>query len=215
MDFKVENLRKSYGRKTVLDGVSFAARSGECIGILGKNGCGKSTLLSIIAGVSSQESGKIHFEGVELNKSIGYVPQGTPLFPELSAKDNLLMWYNKNELRESLKSGVCSQLGINDFLKVPVGKMSGGMKKRLSICCAMANDPLLLLLDEPTAALDIPCKQIIFDYLNECKKRGKIIVLTTHSAEELGFCDRLYILKNGVMEQFDYNGNIKDLSESL
>ncbi len=215
MDFVIDNLRKSYGRKTVLDGVSLSVRSGECVGILGKNGCGKSTLLSVIAGVSSSDGGEISFSGADLKKCIGYVPQGTPLFAELSAEDNLRMWYKKEELRRSFDSGVCAKLGINEFIKVPVRKMSGGMKKRLSICCAMANDPMLLLLDEPTAALDIPCKEIIFDYLNECKKQGKIIVLTTHSADELEFCDRLYILKDGTVKEFSYNGNTKELSESL
>ncbi len=215
MEFAVQELRKKYGRKTVLNGVSFSTKKGECIGILGKNGCGKSTLLSVIAGVTSPDGGEMFLNGAELKKSIGYVPQGTPLFSELSAEDNLRMWYKRDELRKSLDCGVCAKLGINDFLKVPVRKMSGGMKKRLSICCSMANDPLLLLLDEPTAALDIPCKEIIFEYLNECKKQGKIIILTTHSAEELSYCDRLYILKNGVAKEFSYNGNIRELSESL
>lgn len=215
MDFIIDNLRKSYGRRKILDGVSLSASSGECIGILGKNGCGKSTLLSVIAGVSSSDGGEILLRGTDIGKCIGYVPQGTPLFEELSAEDNLRLWYKKDELRSSLDTGVCAKLGINEFIKVPVRKMSGGMKKRVSICCAMANDPVLLLLDEPTAALDIPCKQIIFDYLNECKKQGKIILLTTHSADELELCDKLYILKDGTAKEFTYNGNTKELAESL
>ena len=215
MDFIIENLQKSYGRRKVLDGVSLSASSGECIGILGKNGCGKSTLLSVIAGVSSSDGGVIRFGGADIRKCVGYVPQGTPLFAELSAEDNLRMWYKKDELHSSLDSGVCAKLGINEFIKVPVRKMSGGMKKRVSICCAMANDPTLLLLDEPTAALDIPCKEIIFDYLEECKRQGKIIVLTTHSADELMLCDRLYILKEGTVKEFFYSGNTKELAESL
>ena len=215
MEFSVENLCKSYGKRKVLNGVSLCANSGECVGVIGRNGCGKSTLLSVIAGVADADSGDIRLSEVDIKNRIGYVPQGTPLYTELSAYDNLRMWYGKKELAASLESGVCARLEINDFIKMPVRKMSGGMKKRVSICCAMANDPALLLLDEPTAALDIPCKDIIFDYLSECKRQGRIILLTTHSAEELEFCDRLYVLKDGIAEEITYNGSIKELSEKL
>ena len=215
MDFVIDGISKAYGKKKVLDGVSLYADYGECVAILGKNGCGKSTLLSAIAGVSSYTEGAIHLDGERLVKSVAYVPQGTPLIPELSAWDNLLMWYSKDKLLASLDCGVCAKLGINEFLRVPVRKMSGGMKKRVSVCCAMANDARLILLDEPTAALDIPCKQVIFDYLAECKRAGKIIILTTHSAEELEFCDRAYILKNGKAVEYSYNGDVSELAKNL
>lgn len=215
MVLQIDGIRKKYGRKNVLSGVSFSAKEGECVGIIGKNGCGKSTLLSIVAGVSSSDGGKVLLDANNTKNVIAYVPQGTPLIPELNAWDNLRMWYSREELLRSLDSGVCNQLGIKDFIRTPVHKMSGGMKKRVSICCAMANDPLVILFDEATAALDIPCKKIIFDYLTECKKAGKIIVLTTHTAEELDFCDRIYILKDGKAEEYLYNGDISELSEHL
>ncbi|MBQ5808551.1 MAG: ATP-binding cassette domain-containing protein [Clostridia bacterium] len=215
MLLQIDGICKKYGRKNVLNGVHVSAAEGECVGVIGKNGCGKSTLLSIIAGVCARDGGSVLLDGKEPKNSIGYVPQGIPLIPELSAWDNLRMWYSRDELLRSLECGVCQKLGINDFIKLPVYKMSGGMKKRLSICCSMANDPQLMLMDEATAALDIPCKRVIFDYLTECKKQGKIILLTTHSVEELDFCDRIYVLKDGIAREYPYNGDISELAEHL
>jgi ABC-2 type transport system ATP-binding protein len=93
--------------------------------------------------------------------------------------------------------------------------MSGGMKKRLSIGCAMATQPPVLLLDEPTAALDLVCKQRIAAWLRQYKARGGILLLTTHDAMELELCDRWYILKNGVLEPFEFDGDVQKLVESL
>ena len=90
---------------------------------------------------------------------VGYAPQGTPLIAELNALDNLRLWYDLGILEASLKNGPLSLLGIPTFLKTPVRKMSGGMKKRLSIGCAIAGNPKILLLDEPGAALDLLCKE--------------------------------------------------------
>ena len=146
---------------------------------------------------------------------MGYIPQGTPLIEELTAKDNLSLWYDKKALKTELESGVLKTLGINEFLKVAVSKMSGGMKKRLSIGCAIANRPPVLLLDEPMAALDISCKQTISDYINTHKKAGGIAILVTHDIMELDLCDKLYILKDGRLFPFEYDGNVENLVESL
>ena len=100
-------------------------------------------------------------------------------------------------------------------MKVPVHKMSGGMKKRLSIGCAMANRPPILLLDEPTAALDLACKQQITDYLRAYKASGGLLLLVTHDVMELELCDELYILKNGTLEPYTYDGNLEKLVQSL
>ena len=89
------------------------------------------------------------------------------------------------------------------------------MKKRLSIGCAMANRPPILLLDEPTAALDLVCKQSITEYLHRYKRSGGLLLLTTHDALELELCDAWYILRNGVLEPFHYDGDLHKLIESL
>lgn len=222
MNIKVENIHKKYGSKKVLKGASFSAESGKCIGILGGNGSGKSTLLSILAGIQRADSGRFLCNDNDLfrfrsqrSKLIGYVPQGTPLIEELTAYDNLLLWYDKKTIKKELESGVLKLLGIQDFLKVTVSKMSGGMKKRLSIGCAIYGNPPVLLLDEPMAALDIACKQNISNYIKEHKRSGGIVFLTTHDVLELELCDEWYIMKDGVLTPFNYTGNIEDLVKSL
>ena len=222
MDIQIEHIQKSYRRKKVLTDVNLTASSGTCIGILGSNGCGKSTLLSVLAGVLAQDGGRFLCDGKDLfdqpslrKKLVGYVPQGTPLIEELSARDNLRLWYSKEQMERELASGVLKMLGVDEFLKTPVCKMSGGMKKRLSIGCAMANRPPILLLDEPTAALDLVCKEQIARYLQNYKKSGGILLLTTHDATELSLCDRWYILKNGSLLPYHYTGDLGDLVKAL
>ena len=106
-------------------------------------------------------------------------------------------------------------LGIGEFVKMPVYKLSGGMKKRLSIGCAMAGHPQILLMDEPGAALDLVCKLQIQRYLQQFQQSGGVVILTTHDVQELEGCDRLYTLKNGVLETFVYDGNLEKLMERL
>ena len=146
---------------------------------------------------------------------VGYVPQGTPLFEELNAYDNLLLWYSPEKIEQELKDGILGMLGIGDFLKTQVSKMSGGMKKRLSIGCSVAHSPKILLLDEPSAALDLVCKERISNYLKSFKQNGGIILLATHDAQEIEICDEVYIMKNGQMTKYDYDGNVHRLVGSL
>lgn len=215
---EIKDIKKRYGRKWVLKGVNVKLEKGTCIGILGENGCGKSTLFSVLAGVIRCNEGEFIWKGQDLlknkkasQKALGYVPQGTALFPELTAKDNLRMWYEKKEMERELSEGVLAMLGIQEYLKVPVRKLSGGMKKRLAIGCAVASHPEILLLDEPSAALDLVCKERIYNYLTEFKKRGGIILLATHEVQELSLCDRWFILKNGILHPYEYDGNIHRL----
>ncbi len=222
MKIEVKDIEKRYGKKQVLRGISFSLEGGECIGVLGGNGCGKSTLLSILAGVQKGDKGEFLLDGHDTLKNralhartVGYVPQGTPLIEELSAKDNLRLWYSKEKLQEELESGVLAMLGIGEFLNVRVSKMSGGMKKRLSIGCAVASHPPVLLLDEPTAALDLVCKQTIVEYLEKYKKAGGAVLLATHDVAELALCDRWFIIKEGVAVPFEYKGDLKELTEKL
>ncbi len=222
MEITIKNITKKYGKHEVLKNITLSAESGSCIGILGVNGSGKSTLLSILAGVQERDSGEFLFNGEDLFKNrkkrntlVGYVPQGTPLIEELSAWDNLLLWYDRRELKRELETGVLKMLGVDEFLKVPVRKMSGGMKKRLSIGCAMAENPPILLLDEPTASLDLACKRDISAYLVQYKKAGGILLLTTHDAMELRLCDRIYIMINGVLQEHHYTGDLEKLVDSL
>lgn len=222
MAIQIQHIQKSYRKKPVLRDVSITVEPGTCVGILGANGSGKSTFLSILAGVQRADGGCFFHDGVDLLRNgktraamVGYVPQGTPLIEELTAWDNLLLWYEPSEARKQLEEGVLQLLGIGEFLKVPVSKMSGGMKKRLSIGCAMAHNPSVLLLDEPTAALDLACKQRITLWLQQYKANGGTLLLATHDVPELALCDQWYILKEGTLEPFAFDGDVARLVERL
>ena len=146
---------------------------------------------------------------------IGYVPQGTPLMEELTARDNLSLWYDKKTMKAELQNGVLSMLGISEFLNTTVSKMSGGMKKRLSIGCAVAGRPPILLLDEPGAALDILCKKAIADYIAGYKRAGGAVILVTHDPMELELCDRWFIISDGILIPYEYTGDLNDLARRL
>lgn len=219
---ELNQITKKYKKKLILKDITLSVQEGSCVGILGSNGSGKSTLLSTLAGVQKADSGSFLWEGADLfsdesfrAKVLGYVPQGNPLMEELTAWDNLRLWYEKEDLKKELEDGVLAMLGIPGFIKVPVRKMSGGMKKRLSIGCAVANRPKLLLLDEPSAALDLVCKERIGTYLRNFKAQGGTIFLATHDVQELALCDTWYILKDGVLVPYEYDGNVHHLVGKL
>lgn len=212
MKTEIINLTKSYGKKRVLTGVNVTADSGSVVGIIGKNGSGKSTLFSVLSGIAKREEGEFLYNGESLFHSeekrrsiLGFVPQTPPLMEELTAKDNLSLWYTKKALEKALDEGVIRMLGVDGYLKTPVRKMSGGMKKRLSICCAVAHDPKILILDEPSASLDIEGKEKIAEYLSLFKKDGGTVLLATHDSLEFEICDKTYILKDGKAEEFIYD----------
>lgn len=215
----VTDVTSSYGSRQILKGASFTAARGECIGIVGANGCGKSTLLSVLAGTLRPKSGEVLYYGKRawngtvgrmradqgvIRSMTGYVPQENPLIPELSVYDNLRLWYtDKRKLKEELEQGFLSMLGIGAFCEKQVSKLSGGMKKRVSIGIAMAGIPPVLLLDEPSAALDLVCKEDIRKYLQVYLERKGTVVITTHEESELDLCSKMYVMKNGRLSQVD------------
>ena len=205
---KINDIRKSFGGNKVLKGISLQGNTGQCIGIVGTNGSGKSTLLSIIAGIRKADGGTIEICGKDISKKprsateyIGYIPQDNPVFPDLSVKDNLMLWYSDSKItyEEAVSNGVIGLLGLTPILKQKVKTLSGGMRKRLSIAMAVANDPPVIILDEPSAALDLPTKLLIRDYLKSYVTRGGTVILATHDEEELSICNVLYVLVNGVL----------------
>lgn len=228
MQIEVTGIKKAYGRKKVLTDISFSAEAGSCAAILGSNGSGKSTLLSILAGVRRADGGSFFYaqapkrETIDLlrhpgqiPKVLGYVPQGDPLMEELNAWDNLRMWYDRETLKRELSEGVLGLLGIDSFLKTPVRRMSGGMKKRLSIGCAVAAHPGILVLDEPSAALDPVCKENIRAFLNAYRREGGIVLMATHDAQDLELCNVCYILRDGTLHPWQYDGDFHKLAEAL
>lgn len=193
---KIEGIRKSYGKKVVLEDVHLQIEEGQCVGIIGPNGSGKSTLLSIIVGVLKPDLGRVLLEG-----EIGYVPQDNALMESLTVRDNLEFWcaaYGKTLKQILEEDSYTKALGIHEMLGVKVKKLSGGMKKRVNIAIALINNPKYIILDEPCSALDIIYKNEVIEYLLMLKKVGKTILYTSHSGDEIErLCDKICVLKEG------------------
>lgn len=218
---EVEGIRKTYRKKNVLSGVSFTAKPGQCIGIVGGNGCGKTTLLSILAGARKADGGSIRIDGREIlgnpslqAKNIAYVPQENPFMDELSVKDNLSLWYkgNRTAMKRDLENGPAAMLGVDKFLNTPVGKLSGGMKKRLSIASALAGHEKLLIMDEPGAALDLVCKEVIQEYIKVYLRDGGLVILASHEMAELAVCSSMYVLKDGTAKEIPCGLTVSQLT---
>ncbi|MEY8338298.1 ABC transporter ATP-binding protein [Lachnospiraceae bacterium 62-35] len=216
---------KEYRRgRTVLRDISFYGKPGECVGIVGENGCGKTTLLSILAGILKADGGRLSYFGQNIlgnrkaiQKCTAYVPQENPLMEELSVRDNLLLWYqgDRKKLDQDLKGGAAAMLGLSGHEKETAGKLSGGMKKRLSIACSLANHGRILIMDEPGAALDLLCKETIRRYLEIYRRDGGIVILTSHDLMELKMCSRIYMMRDGVLKELEKGFPVEQLPEML
>ena len=222
MALVLQDIRKAYGKKEVLRDLSLTLERGEIGALLGLNGSGKSTLLRILAGVLKPDGGACLWEGRDLlrdrkalEQAVAYVPQGTPLVTELSALDNLRLWYSKEKLESSLERGMLRELGVGDFLRTRVDRLSGGQKKRLSIACAIAGEPQILLLDEPGAALDLAAQARLRDYYAAFRDSGGTILLATHDPRELEQCGRCWLLKDGAAQPYEYDGDAEKLTKAL
>jgi linearmycin/streptolysin S transport system ATP-binding protein len=206
---EVKGVTKSYGKLIAVTGVSFRADYGETIGLLGPNGAGKTTTVSVIAGLLSPDSGEVLIEGQQVKSDtdpvklkIGLVPQDMALYDKLSARDNLNFFAALYSLvgakaRQAITEAL-SLVGLSDRAGDKVGTFSGGMKRRLNLAAALLHDPQILLLDEPTVGVDPQSRNAIFENLEALKKRGKILIYTTHYMEEAErLCDRIVIIDHG------------------
>ena len=193
----VKEIKKSFGGAVVLDSVSLDVKSGQAVCIAGKNASGKTTLLNIIGGMLAADSGKVLCE-----KSPAFVPQEPAILPELSVEDNLKLWYAANDLPwRGFDEKLCEFMPrLFEHRKKRAGTLSGGMKKRLSIACALIKDADILLLDEPFAALDPESCQTLTQLLIRLKQSGKALLFTSHEPGHIAeVADELLILKNGAL----------------
>lgn len=200
----------------MLEDISFSANCGEKVVIVGMNGCGKSTLMQILAGVMKADAGSVSFFGneaignmKEFRSFCGYVPQDNPLMVELTVKDNLLLWKGRDN---SVRDMIISQFELKDILGKRVSELSGGMKRRLSIACALLKWPPILLLDEPTTALDLYYKNSIGQWINEYCKMNGIVIMTTHDESEILSADRCLFMENGKIRDV---GKVTDITRIL
>ena len=223
---QIEQVQLSYRKHMVLENVTICAQPGQTIGLLGLNGSGKSTLLSAIAGVKAPLSGTIRLNGKTFQEdkksytsALGYVTQENALIDELSAMDNIRLWtpLKKEQIMDKLQNTPLAILGVHTFMDVPVKSMSGGMKKRLSIATVLINDPKLLLLDEPLAALDMLAKQAILGYISMFRASGGLSFVSSHDEKLFEFCDDVYLLHGGKcnsLREYPADISIPDLLRS-
>lgn len=193
---EVNNVKKSYGKNLILKDISFTVDAGEWIILVGDNGCGKSTLLQIIAGAMKADAGTI-LPDTRMRKNYGFVPQDNPLFGELSVMENIKFFIGKDKKKQQQ---VISQFGLDTLLKQRVDTLSGGQKRRLSIACCLAGMPPMIILDEPTTALDFHYQKLIDDMLREYVNTGGSIVMTSHNSDELKEATKILRMKAGMLE---------------
>ncbi|MCL2618011.1 MAG: ABC transporter ATP-binding protein [Defluviitaleaceae bacterium] len=194
-------IMKSYGGKTVLDGVDFAADGGESVAVIGRNGAGKSTLLSILAGHIRPDAGSVDTGG----RGAAFCPQDNNLFEDLTVRDNILFWTRaRGSRRNAGEPDPAELLGVHAYEAEKVGRLSGGMKKSVAIVCALTNNSPILILDEPFAGLDIFCKGEMLDALAKFRSLGKCIVYTAHGEDELrALNSRVCLLSRGKLCEQD------------
>lgn len=213
----VDVLSKRFGRIEALRSVSLAVREGEIFGLLGSNGAGKTTLIRAIVGSSRPNSGTVSVLGLDpikqsgpLRRQIGYMPQAPALYEDLSARDNIRFFGQAHEL-ENLERRIDEVL---EFIKLrerqsdPVYGFSGGMKQRVSLACALIHRPRLLLLDEPTAGVDPRLRETLWKHFRELAAGGATLLVSTHQMDEALYCDRLAIMRDGVLLACDTPGNL-------
>lgn len=189
----VRGLRVSYGAQPVLDDVTFALPAGQLVGIIGPNGAGKTTMLKAILGLVPAEAGTIMASGAAIRRRgghVAYVPQRDAInwrFPA-SVADVVLMgrygrlgWFKRPSAQDRAIAQHClEQVGMRDFAARPVAALSGGQQQRVFLARALAQEPEVLLLDEPISGVDAPTQDIILAILDDLADQGKTLLLTTH-----------------------------------
>lgn len=200
----VQNLVKSFGDFTAVNDISFQVKTGEIFGILGPNGAGKTTTLEIIETLQTQTSGVVLVDNIDTKKHpwevkarIGVQLQSSNFYPELTLVELLYMFAAMYDVKVN-PMATLKKVQLEDKAKSYANKLSGGQKQRFSIATTLINRPKVIFLDEPTTGLDPQARINLWDMIEEVKKEGVTIVLTTHYMDEAEkLCDRLAIMDQG------------------
>jgi ABC-2 type transport system ATP-binding protein len=203
---RFSGVRKSFADKLVLDGLEFSVNEAEVYGLLGPNGSGKSTAINILCDLLDADAGSVEIAGkpASLNAhiAVGICPQEIALYRDLYPAENLFFFCELYGLANSDARRRVSELmqlfGLEGFARTRVSALSGGWQRRLNIAVALVHSPSLLVLDEPTAGLDLEARQELWRTIELLKKHGMTILLTTHHLDEAEhLCSRIGIMKNG------------------
>jgi len=210
-------LVKSYGKVTALQGIDLAVPQGMIYGVVGPNGAGKTTLIKTLVGVARPTSGTARVLELDplndkwaLRKQIGYMPQDAALYETLSARDNIT-FLGKAQSVKNLDQKVDEVIAFTELAsraRDPIHTFSGGMKKRVSLACALIHQPKVLFLDEPTAAVDPQLRARSWELFRKLAKDGTTLFISTHLMDEALLCDRVTILNQGRVILVDSPQNI-------
>ena len=203
---KVENISKSFGKTKALDGVSIDVARGELFGLIGPDGAGKTTLFRLLTTLLNPDSGRAEVDGFDIvkeyhaiRKRVGYMPGRFSLYQDLTVEENLnffaALFGVKVEDTYDLVAPIYRQ--IEPFKTRKAGKLSGGMKQKLALSCALIHRPSVLFLDEPTTGVDAVSRSEFWDMLSDLKQKGITILVSTPYMDEASRCDRIALCNEG------------------
>lgn len=210
---QVNNVKKRFGALHALDGVSLSIEEGEFFGLLGPNGAGKTTLISIVAGLTRADSGRISIRGHDVvidyrqaRKLLGVVPQELVFDPFFTVRETLRMQSGYFGIKHNDRwiDEVMHHLDLSNKADVNMRALSGGMKRRVLVAQALVHKPPVIVLDEPTAGVDVELRQTLWKFISRLNREGHTVVLTTHYLEEAqALCNRIAMLKAGRVVALD------------
>lgn len=216
---KLENLHKRYGRIQALDGVNLAAREGEVLGLLGHNGAGKTTIMKLALGLTRPDSGRVEVLGLDphgrdarrLRHRVGYLPENVVFYGELTGREVLRYFARLKGIGRGGSEPLLERLGLAQAADRPVKGYSNGMRQRLGLAQALLGEPALLLLDEPTAGLDPDATRDVYAMLDELRRRGATVILSSHVLAGIArHIDRAAIIGAGRLLA---SGNLEELGQ--
>ncbi len=210
---EIQQLSKSYGAVPALADVSLRVEAGEFFGLLGPNGAGKTTLISIVAGLTRADRGRVQVLGHDVvndyrasRRSLGVVPQELVFDPFFTVRECLRIqsgYFGLNKNDDWIDE-VMANLGLTDKANSNMRALSGGMKRRVLVAQALVHKPPVIVLDEPTAGVDVELRQTLWHFIRRLNQQGHTIVLTTHYLEEAeALCGRIAMLKQGRVVALD------------
>lgn len=209
MILTARNIEKSFGKNKVLDNINLEVKTGEIAALLGENGAGKSTFINILAGLSKFDKGEILLNGESIYKNLdsyksilGLVPQEIALLDDLTGLENLKLFSSSYKIpKQKQKSKIeelIHQLELDEYIDQKVSTYSGGISRRLNLACSLVHEPKILILDEPTVAIDIKVRNIILEFITEKISPNAIVIYSSHYLEELEqIGSKIQIIKKG------------------
>ena len=216
---KIEQIHKSFGNLHALNGIDLTIHQGEFFGLLGPNGAGKSTLINILAGLLKPTRGKVSIMGHDVidayqaaRMSLGVVPQELVFDPFFNVREMLRFqagYFGRGRENDAWVDEVIENLGLTDKAYTNMRKLSGGMKRRALIAQALVHKPPVIVLDEPTAGVDVELRQMLWAFIKKLNTDGHTIILTTHYLEEAEMlCQRVAMMKQGKIVALDTTANL-------